>query len=300
MDILIVGAGSIGVYLGTLLYSKGHNLTLLGGKKLRKLHDSILINDVVYQLPKRIYSMPKNAKFDFVFITSKLYDLEKNLRKITENNVRTRFLISIQNGIVEGEVYEKYIKNINFASISVYEGFRLLENQLIVNKFKSGWKTDNSKAGKETAKILQGAGINCTSESNLESLKAEKLIMNCCVNILSAIMKKTFFELYNDTDTKKIMDQLFEESYTVLSKKYKLQQKQKLRTLFYEVIKPMKHYSSTYQDAISGRKTEIDFINGLIIKIGKKYRIPTPTNQQVIDKFFKKYPKSKIVNVKVN
>ena len=38
MKILIVGAGSIGVYLGTLLFSKGHEVILLGGDKLKSLN----------------------------------------------------------------------------------------------------------------------------------------------------------------------------------------------------------------------------------------------------------------------
>lgn len=293
MDILIVGAGSIGVYLGTLLNSKSHNVFLLGRKKLKKLHETILIGEAVYQMPKRIYSFPKNKKYNFVFITSKLYDLENNLKKIQENRLETKYLVSIQNGIVENSIYKKYIAGLKFSSISVFEGFRIIENQLVVNQSKSGWKTDNSNTGKATAKLLQDAGINCTTEENLDSLKAEKTIMNCCVNILSAIKKKTFYELYDNSETKKQMDKIFDESYVILSKEYKIKQKEELRQLFYQIIKPMKHYSSTYQDAISGRKTEIQFLNGLIIKLAKKHKIPASINQQLMNEFLKKYPKSK-------
>ncbi len=293
MDILIVGAGSIGVYLGTLLHSKGHNVFLLGRKKLKKLHETILIGEQIYEIPKRIYAFPKNKTYDFVFITSKLYDFENNLKKINDNQIKTKHLVSIQNGIVENELYEKYTKKFSFSSISVFEGFRIVENQLIVNQSKSGWKTDNSKTGIETSKVLQDAGINCTTEENLDSIKAEKTIMNCCANILSAIKKKTFFELYKNPTTKDIMDNLFNESYDILNQEYKLKPKEELRKLFYQIIQPMKHYSSTYQDAISGRKTEVQFLNGLIIKLAKKHKLQAPTNQKLLDEFFSKYPKSK-------
>jgi 2-dehydropantoate 2-reductase len=293
MDILIVGAGSIGVYLGTLLSSNDHNVFLLGRKKLKKLHETILIGEQVYELPKRIYSFPKSKGYDFVFITSKLYDLECNLRKVVENQLKTKFLLSIQNGIVQDELYEKYTNKFNFSSISVFEGFRIVENQLIVNKSKTGWKTDESKTGIETSKLLQSAGINCSTEKNLDSIKAEKTIMNCCVNVLSAIKKKTFFELYKNSTTKNLMDELFDESYSVLNQEYKLKSKEELRKLFYQIIEPMKHYSSTYQDAISGRKTEVQFLNGLILKLAKKHKLQAPTNQKVLDEFFEKYPKSK-------
>ena len=293
MDILIVGAGSIGVYLGTLLNNKGHNVFLLGRKKLKRLHKTIIIGEQVYEMPKRIYSFPKNKSYDFVFITSKLYDLEINLKKINESEIKTKYLLSIQNGIVENELYNKYTKEFNFSSISVFEGFRIVENQLIVNKSKTAWKTDNSKTGIETSKRLQDAGINCTTEKNLDSIKAEKTIMNCCVNILSAIKKKTFFELYRNSITKNLMNKIFDESYSVLEQEYKLKPKEELRKLFYQIIEPMRHYSSTYQDAISDRKTEVQFLNGLIIKLAKKHKLQTPTNQKLLDEFFSKYPKSK-------
>ncbi len=293
MDILIVGAGSIGVYLGTLLNSKGHNVFLLGRKKLKKLHETILIGEQVYKMPKRIYSFPKNKNYDFVFITSKLYDLENNLKKVVENHLKTKYLLSIQNGIVQNELYEKYTNKFQFSSISVFEGFRIVENQLIVNQSKTGWKTDESNAGIETSKLLQSVGINCSTEKNLDSIKAEKTIMNCCVNILSAIKKKTFFELYRNSTTKNTMDDLFDESYSVLNQEYKLKPKVELKKLFYQIIEPMKHYSSTYQDAISGRKTEVQFLNGLILKLAKKHKLQAPTNQKILDEFFNKYPKSK-------
>lgn len=293
MKILILGAGCIGIYLGTLLYSKGHNVSLLGRKKLKKVHETLLIEDTPYKLPKKNYSIPNKSNYDYIFITSKLYDLETNLRYIQKKNIKAKYLISIQNGIVEESFYKPYIKNYKFTTISVYEGYRLVENKLFVSQSNSGWKTDNSPAGKNVSNLLQEAGINCSSEENLESLKAEKTIMNCSVNALSAMEKKTFFELYANKKTKKIINDLFEESYSVLKRFIKIRPKKELKKNFYEHIKIMKHYSSTYQDAISKRKTEINFLNGFIIKLGKKYGIPTPKNEEIFSEFINKYPNSK-------
>ena len=49
----------------------------------------------------------------------------------------------------------------------------------------------------------------------------------------------------------------------------------------------MKHYSSTCQDVLSGRKTEIEFLNGYIIKLGKKYNLPVKENEKIIKEFKK-------------
>ncbi len=289
MKILIFGAGSIGTYLGTLLCAKEHDVYLLGRRKLEKLHETILIGETPYKLPRRIYKLPKSGKFDFIFITSKLYDLENNLKLIVENNIQSKYLVSIQNGIVEESLYKPYTKDREFTSVSVYEGYRLIENQLVSSQSKEGWKTDDSPTGKRVSMLLQEAGINCTSEPNLESLKAEKTIMNCSINLLSAIEKKTFFELLKRKKSKEKIDKLFDESYNVLKNHTKLRPIKELKKVFHDIVTPMRHYSSTYQDAISKRKTEIDFLNGLIIKLGKKYSVPTPENEGILKEFFEIY-----------
>ena len=67
MKILILGAGSVGVYLGTKLYADGHDVTLLGREKLKKLHDTILINNQPHKVPKRFTNFQK-MKLSIAFL----------------------------------------------------------------------------------------------------------------------------------------------------------------------------------------------------------------------------------------
>jgi 2-dehydropantoate 2-reductase len=294
MKILIVGAGSVGVYLGTLLFANKNEVTLLGEDKLKNiLSDNILIEGISYILPMRIYKMPQNSSYDFIFITSKLYDLERNLNELIKNKVSTKYLASIQNGIVDESLYKPYIKLSRFASICVFEGFRLTQTDLIVSSNSKGeWKTENTPEGTAIANLLKKSGINCNLTENIESIKAEKTIMNSCTNLLSAIEKKTLSELSKNEKTKQIMNTLFDESYEVFSEYIKLKPKEELRKLFFNIISPMEHYSSTYQDAIIKQKSEAKFLNGLIIELGKKYKIKTPENKRVLNQFVKMYPDS--------
>ena len=84
MKILIYGAGSIGIFLGPSLFAKGHDVTLFGRRKLERLHDSILINGVLHETPPRIYTLPRDEKYDAIFVTTKLYDSEKALTQIRD------------------------------------------------------------------------------------------------------------------------------------------------------------------------------------------------------------------------
>ena len=43
------------------------------------------------------------------------------------------------------------------------------------------------------------------------------------------------------------------------------------------------HYSSMYQDIMAKRLTEVDFINGAIVDLGRKHGIPTPVNETIVN-----------------
>lgn len=284
MKILVIGAGSIGIFLGTML-AKDHEVTMLGHNKLKQLHDTIIINDSIYSISKRIYKFPKDENYDVIFITSKLFNLQENLKEIVSNNLSYDYLVSIQNGLVDKTIYESFVKKDSFTTISIFEGYRLIENQLSVSSSKTGWITENSKSGNVICDLLVGVGINCNVVKSIESIKANKMVMNCAVNILCALERKTFFELFLDKRTKKLMDDLFDETYSVLEKEANLDDKKVLKARFYETIQQMKHYSSTYQDAIKSKRTEIDFLNKYIIDLAKKLSIPVPENKKIVAKF---------------
>ncbi|MDA3836752.1 MAG: hypothetical protein PF542_03965 [Nanoarchaeota archaeon] len=285
MNVLVVGAGSIGVYLGVMLKRSGHNVVIIGREKLRKIHDSILVDDCIFEMSKRMYDFPKDGCFDCVFITSKLYDFEKNLKFLRQNGITSKYLISIQNGLVDNLIYEKYLKDYSFLTVSIFEGFRIVENQLMVSSSLAGWKTEDSLAGREISDLLMNSGINCSVDKNLSIIKAEKMVMNCSINVLCAIEKKTFYEMYNDLIIKERMDKIFDENYSVISKIVNIRSREKMRRLFYEVVSSMKHYSSTYQDAISGKITEIDFLNGYIIEKANLLNISVPENIKLLKEF---------------
>ena len=258
---------------------------MLGHNKLKRLHSTIIINDAIYSISKRIYEFPKNEHYDVIFITSKLFNLQENLKEIVANNLTYKYLVSIQNGLVDKSIYASFVNKDAFTTISIFEGYRLIENQLSVSSSKSGWITEDSKTGKFVSELLLGVGINCRVVKSIESIKANKMVMNCAINVLCALEKRTFFELFLDKRTKKIMDALFNETYLVLEKEVELEEKESLRNRFYDTIKQMKHYSSTYQDAIKAKKTEIDFLNKYIVALGKKLNISVPENEKIIAKF---------------
>lgn len=284
MKILIFGAGSIGTFLGTKLYNAGYDVTLYGRRKLKKVHNTILINGKLYKTPLRIYKLGQ-INYDIIFVTTKLYDTQKAVKQIKKKAFNPKFLVFIQNGLVEKNFYHGIEKRNGFVTISVFEGYRLIENQLLTTKSKLGWQTENNDAGRKICEYLNKANINCTASQKLPLLRAEKMMLVNAVGALSAIEKMTLGELMNNKRTKDMVEKIFHESYEVLKYDYNLPKFEDVRKNFYQTMSTVKkHYSSMYQDITSDRKTEINFLNGLIVKLGKKKHIPTPINKEIYDK----------------
>jgi 2-dehydropantoate 2-reductase len=285
LSILIYGAGSIGVFLGAVLYSKGHDVVLFGGRKLKRLHDSILINGELYKTPPRIYSLGSDTKYDMVFVTTKLYHSKSALEEIRNKHISSEILVLIQNGLVDEDLFKDFHSHPGFVTVSVFEGYHLLENQLLATKSGMGWQTEKTSAGKKLYEVLESAGIKCVVATNLDSIRAEKMILVNAVGALSAIEKKTLGELITEKETRKTIEALIEESYAVLKDEHNMPGLWRIKRRFYKTISQIKtHYSSMYQDILSGRETEIEYLNGYIVKLGVQKGIPTPVNLEIYNK----------------
>ena len=291
--ILVFGAGSIGIFLGTKLYAAGHEVVLYGRRKLQSLTELILINGEAYKLPPRIYQVPKDNDYDYIFVTTKLYDTQKAVEDINKYKLKSKIFVFVQNGIVENNFYGELKNHPGLVTISVFNGYNLSNNQIIVRETKTGLKVEDTFVGKQVCKLLISAGINCSSSSQIEQIRACKFIFNAATNALSAIEKKTLGDLIIDEKLKEIVDGILKEAWEVLKDENNLPTITSLKEDIYRKLSQVrKHYSSMYQDLSSRRKTEIEFLNGLIIKLGKKKGIPTPYNQKVYRRILEEEIKS--------
>ncbi|NEO87098.1 MAG: ketopantoate reductase family protein [Spirulina sp. SIO3F2] len=279
--ILVFGAGSIGVYLGTKLYAAGHEVTLYGRRKLQSLRDPITINHKLYPLPPRIYQLQGSA-YDVILVTTKLYDAQAAAKLIRQHYWHPNLVAFIQNGLVNHQFYADISDYPGFLTVTVFNAYHLQANQISVMESQKGLQVENTEVGQQLVSIFNAAEIRCTVTTEVTQTRCRKLIANAALNALSAIEKKNIGEVMADPHLKQIVDRLILESWQVLSTEHQLPPVAVIQEEIYHLATQVKfHYSSMYQDLISGRRTEIDFLNGLIIELGHKKGIPTPTHCQI-------------------
>ena len=269
------------------LHSAWIQVTWVWKWKLRELWDNVIINWDEYELPEKHFEISKNTDYDYIFIATKLWDTREALEKIHSNWVKASSIIIVQNGLVASDYYEKY-KRIykNIETVAIFEALQFTySNQISRLVSKQGWQIKQWAIWNDIATLLSNTWISCHPSEDVETQRARKFILNCMVNWISAIKKKTIRKLLEDDIA--IIKKIFNECYEALCRESILT----LRDSNYERVLALEslnnnfldHFPSTYQDVMQSRKTEIDFLNGYIIELGKEYWIPTPMNQRVYD-----------------
>lgn len=281
-QILICGAGSIGVYLGAKLYSKGHDVKLFGRRKLREVQEKTIIDGKEFKVPEKVFRVPGNEKHDFIFITTKLYDFDKMVELIRKNKIKGKIVASVQNGLVDTSKSSRILGK-RIVPVTVFSGFNLKDGKIETSPTPIGWRTELSREGKEVEKLLSSADVNCRADRNYDSLRAEKTIVNCCLNALSAIENKPFCDLFKNKRTMGRIEKVFKECYSILSRDYSLEKEETMMKNMVKNWSKLRHFSSTCQDVRSGRKNEAKFFNGYVAKLGKTYNLQAEENKKILE-----------------
>lgn len=287
MKVLVYGAGAIGTYLGSRLAS--HNeVYLYGGRKLKEVGSNLEITTGSrketenLEVPTVLASVGENEDYDVIFVATKLYGIRKAIKEIKEKNLKYKKIVFIQNGLVEREFYSELEKMGKIVRMTIYEGYRLDGSKLTAQENTRGWQIDPTREGEEIARLLNESEILAEVNPEIQDERAKKTLIVVAAAGLCVLEDKKIGELLDDTELREKMLALLKEGYGVLSTEFKIGQYDEVEKellTFLETVR--EHYPSMYQDIKSGRETEIEFLNGLIVKLGSEKKISTPLNQEV-------------------
>jgi len=134
---------------------------------------------------------------------------------------------------------------------------------------------------KKICSMFNDAGIKTRISSNIKKDVWAKTIVNSAINPITAITCLKNGYLLKIPVLKRLMRQICLEGVKVANREGiffdfdVFEETKKIAKLTSE------NRSSMLQDIESGKKTEIDFINGAIAKIGKRHRVKTPLNSML-------------------
>ena len=303
-SVLIIGAGAVGVAMAASLASEGMDVAVLSasptadsieknGVKRCGIFSEITIPAGVVKV-YRTYEEIKTG-FNYVIISSKTMANAEIAAKLAANRdiiAENGKIVIFQNGWGNNDEYLKYFDKSEIYNARIITGFQRVT-------------PENSKVTVHTAPILLGSLYGADNEVmaplanaiNLSGIPSEvsadigkalwaKMLFNTTLNPLGAILNVSYGELSESEHARMIMDSLIEETYDVLAaEKYETFWKtaDEYKEVFYGKLVPdtYKHRSSTLQDIEKKQKTEIDTLNGCIIRLANKNGIDVPTHNMI-------------------
>jgi len=131
----------------------------------------------------------------------------------------------------------------------------------------------------ELAGLITRAGMNTIALKDARGAQWTKLIFNASTNPVGALTLLHHGAATRLAPTGQLFDDLIAEGEAV-AKKLGIELHGDPRALVQKGANaPGKHRASMLQDVLAKRQTEVDFMNGAIVKWGEKIGVPTPLNR---------------------
>jgi 2-dehydropantoate 2-reductase len=282
--IFILGAGAIGSCYGAIL-SRKNNVTLIGtGAHVDAInsHGLILNGDIedTFQVKAdtRLPELPANS---LIILTTKAQDAVKTaitLKALLRSD--TTFLV-LQNGLQIKELIQGSIGD----RAEVVRGLTLMAAEFLEPGKITFWEgstiIERTKTGEKIQALFRESGLETRLTADIRKEEWRKLVVNCVINPLTAILSVRDNEIYVP-HLKELRRRIVEEC-SLVAEAEGVSFGHGLAAETDRKIKGYSNYSSMYQDLAKGRKTEIGFLNERIVELGSKHGIKTPINAALVD-----------------
>ena len=133
------------------------------------------------------------------------------------------------------------------------------------------------------AALFARAEVPCRTSNNIEGELWTKLIWNCALNAISALGRAKYGRIAKHANARELMETVIQEVLAVARAAHVvipgLDNSQAAMTGAMKIAAQMAEaMSSTAQDLNRGKFTEIDSLNGFIVRRGSELGVPTPVN----------------------
>ena len=304
--IAVVGAGAVGSLLGGLLARAGEDVTLIG----RRAHvEAIRAGGlrITGALGEFTVQVKAAEALDFrpglVLVAVKTQDVEAACRSIKAYLQQDTPVVTLQNGVRGDEIAASVLPKENILSgIVVFNAQFLQPGE--VNFARGGALVIGEAFGPngQRARDVQVAlnrAVPTTVTDNIRSAHWTKLLINNLANGLEAMTGLTVRECLRHPGLRKIGTLALKEGYSVIDRagirlaplpgipapvlmliiRSPMPVAAQLLSLSMGSLKTL---SSTLQSLRRGRPTEIDYLNGEIVRLGSKHGLTTPYNTTIV------------------
>jgi 2-dehydropantoate 2-reductase len=282
--IFILGAGAIGSVLGGLLSEK-NDVTLIGN---RTHVDTVNSNGLSIcgdvnatfrvHADTKIREIPERT---LIFLTTKAHDSEKAARRIRKLLKKDTVILILQNGLGN----EEDVKHVVGSKVQVLRGITTMAAEFFKPGLVMYWKgettIEHTAAARKIAQTMNASNLKTNLSRKIEQEIWRKLVANNVTNPLTAIFRVRNREIGAES-LATVRHQVIRECVQVGKAEGIIFPKDLEQRIDREIL-TYTNFSSMCQDIMKRKRTEIDFLNGKIVELGRKHGVPTPVNETLVD-----------------
>ena len=283
MKIAVMGAGAVGCYYGGMLARAGHNVVLIGRPQHVEAIERQGLRLETQTFDERIRvcasteaSATQGAQL--VLFCVKSTDTESGAAAIKPHLAPDALVLSLQNGVDNADRLRALLPQEVIAAV-VYIGVEMAGPGHVKHHGRGELVIEPSKAGDDLARALIVAGVPTDISDNVRGALWAKLILNCAYNALSAITQLPYGRLVKGEGITAVMRDVVDECVAV-AKADDVTIPGDVDAAVRKIAETVPgQYSSTAQDLARGKRSEIDHLNGLIVRRGEALGVATPANR---------------------
>lgn len=298
-----MGTGAMACLFGGRMLQAGNEVWLVSGWKEQvekiatdgltlseKDHEDVILHPHVTLHPEDVIA--NGAPYpDLVMISSKGYQTSRTVKNALPLIGPETRVLTLQNGMGNADAIAAYVPadRIFFGAASVASDAPAIGHvKDTTNRNRSPLisiipynHVEDPFCG-ELGKLFSSLGYSTEASVAAERFVWKKLSVNCCGNAIAGISQLANYIYSNDRDAFILMNQICAEVCAVANAKGIFMDYEETRAYVHFTYYSQHHYVSMCQDIHNKRPTEIDTINGYIVKEGKRLGIPTPVNETLM------------------
>jgi 2-dehydropantoate 2-reductase len=298
MHVLIYGAGALGQALGCMLAAAGNQVTLVIRERFIEVigRTGLSVEGIFgnYHVEAEKLSLTTSiagadgSLFDAALITTKSYDTPAAVIDLQSLRGCSCPIVSMQNGCGNVEQLLRAFGADRSLGARVITGFEITEPARVsitvsADDIHIGGGVSGTIPEQATllARTIADAGLPCIAVEDIHLSLFAKLLYNCALNPLGAILGVNYGALAEQRESRAIMDAVIEETFTVvgaMGKKLPWADPEEYRDYFYQTLIPATcdHRPSMLQDLEQGKATEVDALVGYVSQNGQSRSLATP------------------------
>jgi 2-dehydropantoate 2-reductase len=307
-DVLIYGAGAIGSFMGYLLSQprdsngdKIENVALLGRNSIKVIKDLglqiHLAQEIKHMQFQHCFTGLDDLKAsdffpEIIIVCVKTYSLPgvcDELKKsgLLQERLKNVLFILLMNGMGNKEIFDE----LDLPDSQVLEGITALGVKFLddgIGELKGKGKTIlEDKISEDKKKFFRDSfrekGFEMEFSPDFQDHQYSKLFVNSVINPITALTRRENGIVLSPF-LENTVQGLVREAVKVAAREGIERDEKDVTEMVYSVAqKTSGNTSSMLQDVLRGRMTEIDSINGYIIRLAKKHEIEVPVNEALYE-----------------